>query len=64
LGANDLQDLVGKADLLEQAAMKDKIDLSSIFAPVPVPNHVKMKTGVGRLLIRDRNYLTVSSERP
>jgi glutamate synthase (NADPH/NADH) large chain len=58
LGANKLQDLVGKADLLEQYALNDRIDLSPMLAPVPVASHLEREPGVGRLLTRDRNQLT------
>ncbi len=58
LGADDLQSLVGKADLLEQCALQDKIDLSALFAPVPIPTHLEREAGVGRLVTRDRNQLT------
>ncbi len=48
LGANKLQDLVGKADLLEQYALNDRIDLSPMLAPVPVASHLEREPGVGR----------------
>ena len=60
LGANKLQDLVGRADLLEQCGMKDKIDLSAMFSQFPIADHVQREAGVGRLLTRDRNQLTRS----
>jgi glutamate synthase (NADPH/NADH) large chain len=58
LGVDNLQSLVGKADLLEQCALLDRIDLSALFEPVPVPSHLEREPGVGRLLTRDRNQLT------
>jgi glutamate synthase (NADPH/NADH) large chain len=58
LGAARLQDLVGKADLLEQISMTDRIDLSAMLEPVPMPPHTRREPGVGRLLTRDRNHLT------
>ena len=58
LGASSLQSLVGKADLLEQYALKDRIDLSAMFAPVLADSHIEREPGVGRLLTRDRNQLT------
>ncbi len=58
LGAENLQDLVGKADLLEQCNLLDKIDLTPIFSRVPVPGQFEREPGVGLLLTRDRNQLT------
>ena len=58
LGSEDLQSLVGKADLLEQCALQEKVDLSPIFAQVPIPASFEREQGVGRLLTRDRNQLT------
>ena len=58
LGATRLQDLVGRADLLEQAALQDRVDLSAMFAPTPVRPRSPGEPGVGRLLIRPRNSLT------
>jgi glutamate synthase (NADPH/NADH) large chain len=58
LGAVTLQALVGRADLLQQSALYDRIDLSAAFEPLPVPLNTEMQPGVGRLLTRDRNQLT------
>lgn len=58
VGAKRLQDLVGRADLLEQVRLQEKIDLSSIFAPVPVRPRPAPEPGIGRLLTRPRNSLT------
>jgi glutamate synthase (NADPH/NADH) large chain len=58
LGFAKLQDLVGKADLLEQSALNERIDLSAMLEPVPIPPHAKREPGIGRLLTRDRNHLT------
>lgn len=58
LGANCLQDLVGRADLLTQTRLHEKIDLSAMFAPVPVRERIDLEPGVGRLLTRPRNSLT------
>lgn len=58
LGTTRLQDLVGRADLLEQGHLHDKIDLSSLFEPLPVQNKSASQPGVGVLLIRPRNSLT------
>ncbi len=58
LGTTRLQELVGRADLLEQKAMKEHIDLSPIFEAVPNKEKPAWEPGVGRLLIRPRNSLT------
>lgn len=58
VGAKRLQDLVGRADLLEQISHHDRIDLSSMFAHVPVRPVPAAKPGIGRLLTRPRNSLT------
>ena len=58
LGFINTQDLVGRADLLVQKSMKEKIDLSSIFESIPVKPHIDQEPGVGRLLVRPRNSLT------
>ena len=58
VGAKRLQDLVGRADLLEQVRLQEKIDLSSMFAPVPVRPRPAPEPGIGRLLTRPRNSLT------
>jgi glutamate synthase (NADPH/NADH) large chain len=57
LGATRLQDLVGRGDLLEQVS-PDKVDLSAMFAAVPVRSKPELESGVGRLLVRPRNNLT------
>ncbi len=57
-GAKKLQDLVGRAHLLEQTAFKDRIDLSAMLTAVPVISQNKRVPGVGRLLTRPRNQLT------
>lgn len=58
LGATRLQDLVGRGDLLEQVACQDKVDLSSMFAAIPVRSKPELESGIGRLLVRPRNNLT------
>ena len=58
LGAVRLQDLVGRADLLEQMGLHDQVDLSAMFEPAPVRPRPESEKGVGRLLIRPRNSLT------
>lgn len=57
-GADRLQDLVGRADLLEQVNLLGQVDLSPLFAPVPVRPRPAAEPGVGRLLTRPRNSLT------
>jgi glutamate synthase (NADPH) large chain len=58
LGEVSLQNIVGRADLLEQVALKERIDLSAMFEPTPIRSRVKLQQGVGILLIRPRNSLT------
>lgn len=58
LGATRLQDLVGRADLLQQTALNDQIDLTPMFAPLPVQARPAPEPGMGVLLIRPRNSLT------
>ena len=58
LGFTRLQDMVGRADLLTQTALDDRIDLSAMFESVPMKPRVELEPGVGRLLTRPRNSLT------
>jgi glutamate synthase (NADPH) large chain len=58
LGARSLQSLVGRADLLEQVQLQEKIDLSAMFEPVLMHARPALEPGVGILLIRPRNSLT------
>jgi len=58
LGATRLQDLVGRADLLEQVAMHEAIDLSPMLKALPVKPRPAPEPGVGILLIRPRNSLS------
>ncbi len=58
VGATRLQDLVGRADLLEQVAAHDRVDLSALFAYTPVKPRPAAEVGVGRRLTRPRNTLT------
>ena len=57
-GATRLQDLVGRADLLEQVSLREKVDLAPMFASVPLRPRPAPEPGVGRLLTRPRNTLT------
>ncbi|MFP4321084.1 MAG: glutamate synthase-related protein [Anaerolineales bacterium] len=58
LGATHLQDLVGRADLLEQILCKDMVDLSAMLVPAPARPRLASEPGVGRRLTRPRNNLT------
>ena len=58
LGVDRTQDLVGRADLLEQIAMKERIDLDILTRPVPPVKKTKLQPGVGRLVTRPRNTLS------
>jgi len=60
LGFTRTQDLVGRADLLEQAQMHERIDLRMLFIPVQSVNKRKFLPGVGRLLARPRNTMSKS----
>ncbi len=58
LGFTRAQDLVGRADLLDQIGKCDQIDLRPLFRLFPVPPKEPVTPGVGRLLSRPRNALT------
>ncbi|PKO14421.1 MAG: glutamate synthase [Chloroflexi bacterium HGW-Chloroflexi-10] len=58
LGAERLQDLVGRGDLLEQVMFKEEVDLTAMFESVPLRSKPELEPGVGRLLVRPRNNLT------
>ncbi|HVU09826.1 MAG TPA: glutamate synthase-related protein [Phototrophicaceae bacterium] len=58
MGFTSAQQLVGRADLLEQIGMTDRIDLRPLFNFVPVPPKAELMPGVGRQLARPRNALT------
>lgn len=58
LGATRLQDLVGRADLLEQVDCLDMVDLSAMCAYHPMKARPEAEPGVGRRLTRPRNMLT------
>ncbi len=60
LGFTRTQDLVGRADLLEQAQMHERIDLRPLFIPVPKVSKREFLPGVGRLLARPRNTMSKS----
>lgn len=58
LGATRLQDLVGRADLLEQVRCLDQIDLSPALVHIPDKRHYHTDIQGGRRLTRPRNTLT------
>lgn len=58
MGFTNTQDLVGRADLLEQIAMIDRVDLDVLTIPVPPIQKTKLQPGVGRRLTRPRNTLS------
>lgn len=57
LGFKNAQDLVGRADLLEQADLHDRIDLSTLLKPVPHQPKRIAQPG-GRRLSRPRNVVS------
>lgn len=58
LGFKRTADLVGHAELLEQTAMLERIDLDWLTRPVPPVQKTKLQPGVGRRLTRPRNTLS------
>jgi glutamate synthase (NADPH/NADH) large chain len=58
LGYTKLQDLVGRADLLEQLRFCDEIDMTPLLQVTPRPERVSSQRTVGRALRRPRNHLT------
>jgi glutamate synthase (NADPH/NADH) large chain len=58
LGFTRTQDLVGRADLLEQIALHDRIDLTPLTIRAPHPVKRQLQPGVGRLLTRPRNVMS------
>ncbi len=58
LGATRLQDLVGRADLLEQVECTEMVDLSAMCVHYPMKERPEAEPGVGRRLTRPRNTLT------
>lgn len=58
LGATHLQDLVGKAHILEQTQCLDKVDLSAMLVAAPETSRLRSEPGIGRRLTRPRNTLT------
>jgi glutamate synthase (NADPH/NADH) large chain len=58
LGVTRVQDLVGRADLLEQIALHDQIDLTPLTTPVPRLPRRPPQPGVGYRVVRPRNTLS------
>jgi glutamate synthase (NADPH/NADH) large chain len=58
LGATNLQDLVGRADLLEQTLCQEMVDLSAMLVPAPRRVRLETEPGIGVRLTRPRNNLT------
>jgi glutamate synthase (NADPH/NADH) large chain len=58
LGATRTQDLVGRADLLDQIALHDRVDLSPLTRRAPYNQKRTLQPGVGRRLNRPRNTLS------
>jgi len=59
MGVSNLQDIVGRADLLHQRSHHDRIDLSQLLNPVPRGQRTQAQPG-GRRIARPRN--TVSKQ--
>ncbi|MCI0709947.1 MAG: glutamate synthase-related protein [Chloroflexi bacterium] len=58
MGIRNLQECVGRTDLLEQAAGHDKVDISAMLEPAPPEQRLFGQEGVGRRVGRPRNFLT------
>ena len=58
MGFTRTQDLVGRADLLEQIAMHDRIDLTPLTQRVPKHSKKALQPGIGLRLARPRNTLS------
>ncbi|MDZ4763695.1 MAG: glutamate synthase-related protein [Chloroflexota bacterium] len=58
MGFTRTQDLVGRADLLEQIAMHDQIDLTPLTMRVPHREKKPLQPGIGVRLARPRNTLS------
>ncbi|MEL6404003.1 MAG: glutamate synthase-related protein [Chloroflexota bacterium] len=57
LGYDNAQDIVGKADLLEQISMHDQIDLSDLTKPIPQRDGMPAQRG-GLRISRPRNIIS------
>jgi glutamate synthase (NADPH/NADH) large chain len=58
LGYTRTADLVGRADLLEQIALKDRVDLDVLSKPAPSLQKTQLQPGVGRRITRPQNTLS------
>ncbi|MBC6934317.1 MAG: glutamate synthase [Chloroflexi bacterium] len=58
LGFTRTQDLVGRADLLQQIALHDRVDLTPLLQRAPQNQKQRLQPGVGRRLTRPRNTLS------
>ncbi len=58
MGFSRTQDLVGRADLIEQIMMHDRIDLTPLLQRAPLNQKSRLMPGVGRRLTRPRNTLS------
>ncbi len=58
LGETQTQNLVGRADLLEQLYLQDRIDLTPLLQQVPRSEKRELQKGIGYRLARPRNTLS------
>ncbi len=58
LGYQRLQDLVGRADLLQQTRLLDQLDMQPLLQVAAIPTRQHIGRTVGRALRRPRNHLT------
>ncbi len=58
LGFTRLQDLVGRADLLQQVRLLEQLDMMPLLQVAPRPERPSSQRTVGRALRRPRNHLT------
>ena len=58
MGASNLQELVGRVDLLEQVAFHDRVDLRPLLSPAPENRRPFLRPGVGRRIMRPRYTLS------
>ncbi|MCC7207083.1 MAG: alpha-hydroxy-acid oxidizing protein [Anaerolineae bacterium] len=58
LGYTRLQDLVGRADLLDQACLTEQLDMTPLLQVAPRPERPAVGRTIGRALRRPRNHLT------
>jgi len=58
LGYTRLQDLVGRADLLQQVRLCERLDMTPLLQVAPRPPRPSSQRTVGRALRRPRNHLT------